>query len=179
MCQESRQLDHAGLGLGGEGTALHMAKMMERKGGDPRRWAERWLREKGIERDSRTGHELSFSHMLCIKVGFYDQLNVGGLGCLEVICRRIVVLVEAHSQPSRPNGTAARYLEGAPMSEEVILPGLRSYAMRRAMEEVDIQNAQQRSYTRSSANDDDKDVRDGKGANKKWRRGCVLSAPDG
>ena len=42
-----------------KGTALHMAKMMERQGGDPRLWAERWLREKGIERDSRTGHELS------------------------------------------------------------------------------------------------------------------------
>ena len=36
-----------------------MAKMMERQGGDPRLWAGRWLREKGIERDSRTGHELS------------------------------------------------------------------------------------------------------------------------
>ena len=65
------------------------------------------------------------------------------------------------------------------MSEEVILPGLRSCAMRRAKEEVDIQNTQQRWYTRSSANDDDKDVRDGKGANKKGRRGRVLSAPDG
>ena len=48
-----------------------------------------------------------------------------------------------------------------------------------AKEEVDIQNAQQRSYTRSSAKDDDKDVRDGKGANTKGRRGRVLSAPDG
>ena len=59
-----------------------------------------------------------------------------------VIYRRIAVLVEAHSPPSRPNWTAARYLEAAPMSEEVILPGLRSFAMRRAKEEVDIQNAQ-------------------------------------
>ena len=66
------------------------------------------------------------------------------------------------------------------MSEEVILPGLRSYAMRRAKDDVDIQNAQQRSYTRSSgAKEDDKEVRDGKGANKKRRRGRVLSAPDG
>ena len=56
VCQESRQLDHADLGLGGEGTALHMAKMMEGQGRDHRLWAERWLREKGIERDSRTGH---------------------------------------------------------------------------------------------------------------------------
>ena len=62
------------------------------------------------------------------------------------------------------------------MSEEVVLPGLRSYAMRRAKEEVDIQNAQQISCTRSSANDDDKEVRDGKGANKEGRRGCPLGA---
>ena len=151
MCQESRQLDHAGLGLGGEETALHMAEILER--------AERWLREKGTVRDSRTGHELSVLTNALYQGGVYNQLNVGGLGCLEVICRRIAVLVEAYSQPSRPNWTAARYLEGAPMSEEVILPRLRSYAMRRAKEEVDIQTVQQRSYTRSSANDDDKDVR--------------------
>ena len=30
VCQESRQLDHAGLGLGSDGTALHTAAMMER-----------------------------------------------------------------------------------------------------------------------------------------------------
>ena len=177
--KESRQLFHAGLGLGGEGTPLHMAKMMERQGGDPRLWAEWWLREKGIERGSRKSHELSVLTNALHQGGVYDQLNVGGLGCLEVICRRIAVLVEAHRQPSRPNWTAARCLEGAAMSEEVILPGLHSCAMRRAKEEVDIQNAQQRSYTRSSANDDDSDVRDGKGANKKGRRGRVLSAPDG
>ena len=58
------------------------------------------------------------------------------------------------------------------MSEEVILPGLRKNAMRR-------ENAQQRSCTRSSAKDDEEDVGDGTGANKKGRRGGILSAPDG
>ena len=52
--------------------------------------------------------------------GVYGQMNLGGLGCLDVICRRIAVLVEAHIQPSRPKWTAARYLEGAPMSGGVI-----------------------------------------------------------
>ena len=54
----------------------------------------------------------------------HDQMKLGGMGCLEWIRRRIAVLVEAHSQPSRSNWTAARYLEGAPMCEEVILFGL-------------------------------------------------------
>ena len=79
---------------------------MECQGGDPRLWAERWLREKGIERDSGTGHELSVLTNALLQGGVYDQLNVGGLGCLEVICCRIAVLVEAHSQPNRPNWTA-------------------------------------------------------------------------
>ena len=35
VCQESRHLDHAGLGLGGPDTALHMAKMMERQDVNP------------------------------------------------------------------------------------------------------------------------------------------------
>ena len=70
--------------------------------------------------------------------GIYDRLNVGGLGSLEVICRRIAVLVEAHSQPSRPNWAAARYMEGAPLSEEVILLGLRCGVPKK---DVDIKNA--------------------------------------
>ena len=64
VCQESRQLDHAGLGLGGEGA----------------------------ERDSRTGHELSVLTNAFYQGGTYDQLDVGGLGPLDVICRRIAVL---------------------------------------------------------------------------------------
>ena len=39
--------------------------------------------------------------------GIY-QLNVDGLGSLEVICRRTVVLVETHSQPNRPNWAVGR-----------------------------------------------------------------------
>ena len=153
---------------------------MERQGSDPRLWTERWLQEKGIERDSRTGHELSVLTNALYQSGVYDQLSMGGLGALEVIGRRIAALVEAQSQPSRPNWAVARYLVGSSTSDEVILPGLRSYAMRRAKEEVDIQNAQQRSYTRSSgANEEEKETREGKGANKKGRRGRVLSAPDG
>ena len=62
------------------------------------------------------------------------------------------------------------------MCEEVVLFGLNPYAMRRAKEGVDIQNAQHRSCARSSANEDDNDVRDGKGANKKRRRGSVSVA---
>ena len=64
------------------------------------------------------------------------------------------------------------------MSEKIILPRLRSHAVRRAKEDVDIQNAQQRPYTRSSgANEDDKEVRDGQGANKKRAsRACSLDA---
>ena len=109
--------------------------------------------------------------------GVHDQMNLGGLGCLEWIRRRIAVSVEAHSQPSRSNWTAARHLEGAPMSEEVILFGLNPHAMRRVKEGSDIQNAQRRCAR--SANEDDNGVRDGKDANKKRHRGSVLSAPDG
>ena len=37
----SRQTDHAGLGFADDVTVLHMTKMMERQGGDPRLWVER------------------------------------------------------------------------------------------------------------------------------------------
>ena len=63
------------------------------------------------------------------------------------------------------------------MSEEVFFSCLvcGPTPRKRAKQDVDIQNAQQRSYTRSSgANEDDKEVRDGKVANKKGRQGSLL-----
>ena len=130
-----------------------MAKMMERQGGDSGPNAGSGRRALSGTPGRVTSSRCSPT--LFYQSGVYDRLNVGGLGVLEVICRRIAVLVEAHSQPSRPNWAAARYLEGPPTSDEFILPGLRSYAMRRAKEEIDIQNAQQRSYTRSSGENED------------------------
>ena len=164
-----------GLGLGGEGTALHMAKILVsgQNGG---------CVNKGSSEILRTGHELSVRHKCFVSRWCLRSAERGHVlaDVLEVICRRIAVLVEAHSQPSRPNWTAARCLEGAPMSEEVILPALRSCAMRRAKEEVDIQNASAEvAHPALPRMMTTKMLGDGKGANKKGRRGRVLSAPDG
>ena len=74
---------------------------MERQGRDPRLWSERWLWEKGIERDSKTGHELSVLTNAFYLNNVCAQLNVGGLGALEVICRRIAMLAGRGAQPAQ------------------------------------------------------------------------------
>ena len=53
---------------------------------------------------SRTGHELSVLARAFYQGGIYGQLNVGGLGTLEVVCRLIAVLVEATVNPVDPTG---------------------------------------------------------------------------
>ena len=103
VCAESRQIEHRQLELGGAGTALHMVNAMERKGGDSRSWMDRWLREKGIEKDSRAGHELTTLTGALYHAGSCDQVNLGGLGSIEVLCRHVAVIVEAHVNPNSPN----------------------------------------------------------------------------
>ena len=92
----------------GPPTALHMAKVMQRVG-DPKLWLERFLREKNLSASDRTTHELRTLCDALWSAGSYDQLNLGALSTLEIISRRVAVIVEAYQDPAKPNWATARY----------------------------------------------------------------------
>ena len=138
VCQESTSEPLEEGRLQGASTSLHMCKAMQRQGGDPRSWLEAWLREKRLDNTDRTSHELRVLTDVLYMAGVVDQLNMGGLCALEVVCRRIAAIVEAHAVPGRPSWEHARYYAGAASSEEVVAPALRAQVLRQVKEAADI-----------------------------------------
>eukprot|EP00913_Durusdinium_trenchii_P035428 g33154.t1 len=72
--------------------------------------------------------------------GSYDQLNLASLACVETISRRVQSIVDAYNSgsSSAPDWGAARILSGYQGPEDVVTPGLRSWAAKKGKEEVEL-----------------------------------------
>ncbi|CAK0882062.1 unnamed protein product, partial [Prorocentrum cordatum] len=64
-------------------ACLHTCKMMHRTAGTPRAWLEKFLRDKNIAPTDRVAHELRPLVEALEEAGCFDQVNLGGLACLE------------------------------------------------------------------------------------------------
>jgi len=144
VVQESHTEEYKDSPLEGGPTALYMMKSMQKQGGDPQRWLEAWIREKRIEPTDRVMHELRPLIDSLYYFGVFDQLNLGGLIGVEVLCRRLASIVEAYGQPGKVDWSSAKYYRGVTGLDEVIAPGLRSYVVRRNKDEAEIHNARVR-----------------------------------
>ena len=172
VCRESTSEELDEQRLEGAATALHMCKAMERQGGDPKLWLEKWLREKRLEGSDRVAHELRCLTDVLYMVGTVDQLNVGGLHCVESLCRRIAAIVEAYAVPGRPSWEHARYYAGVGTAEEVVAPALRTHVLRRAKDEAEVSTARARTWLRGgpaegTGGEDDGAAAAGAGATKR------------
>ncbi len=154
VCAECTEEDLDPKRLDGAATAMHMVKAMERQGGDPRQWLEKWLREKRLENGDRVSHELRCLTDSLYQAGTVDQLNLGGLLCIETLCRRIAAIVEAYTTPGKPNWDHARFYSGVASSEEVVAPALRSQVVRKLKDEAEMYTARSRALQRGSWNDE-------------------------
>ena len=144
---ESRQERYPDAKVDGPPGALHMCKHMERHGGDPRLWLDLFIRMKGLGQGDRVVHELRTIVEALYQGGTYDQLNMGGLMMVEVLTRRVAAVVDAYADPSKPSWTNARYFEGVSSVEDVSGPELRGYVHRRAKEQHEMEQAQNRART--------------------------------
>ena len=128
----------------GAPTALHMGKMMYRRGGDPRRWVEIWLREKRLEGSDRTAFELRTLCEIFACFGSFDQCNIGGVLAIEILARRIAGVVDAYSVAARPSWNSSKYYQGTAQSDDVISPTLRAQVLKKSRDDVEVINAQAR-----------------------------------
>ena len=126
----------------GPNTAIHSARAMERRGGDPVRWLEGWCREKRLETGDRSVFELRSLCEVFRSLGSYDQCNLGGLLAAELVARRIAAIVDAYAVPTRPSWHAAKYFQG--LEDDFIAPGLRTHVSRRRKEENELMTHEQR-----------------------------------
>lgn len=140
---ESRSHDWGHPRLEGAPTALHTCRMMERFGQTPRGWLERYLREKGLSGQDRVAHEMRSLVDILEEGACFDQVNLGGLVCMELAARRLNLIVDAH-RGGKPNYANAKYLTPADESEEIMNPNLRSHMARRATEDYTMMQGQKK-----------------------------------
>eukprot|EP00959_Pyramimonas_sp_CCMP1952_P267784 5598687-Pyramimonas_sp.AAC.1 len=118
-CRESSQETFPDQPIEGPASALTVCKNMERTNGDPRSWPRDFLRSKGIGDNDRVAHEMRVLCDILFWAAVYDQVNLGGLMCLETAARRIAGLVAVYSDPAKPVWGRARPCTGAVSSDDI------------------------------------------------------------
>ncbi|CAE8693166.1 unnamed protein product [Polarella glacialis] len=144
VVRESSAQVYADFPLEGPPTCLHLIRHIERTGGDPRLWLQIWLRAKKLEESDRVAHEMKVLVDVLYYGGIYDQLNMPALISMEVVCRRLQLVVEAYANPARPSWENARLYASQASTEEIISPAFKSWAAKRNKEEAEIASARTR-----------------------------------
>eukprot|EP00959_Pyramimonas_sp_CCMP1952_P028096 589569-Pyramimonas_sp.AAC.1 len=106
---------------------------MYKNGGGPMGRLSERSREHRVGRQDRLFHEMDvLCHSLQL-AGSCDQLNVGGLRCMERLVRRIQVITGACSEPGAPaSWRMVRCRTGDSGPGDAAAPELRSFGDRRA-----------------------------------------------
>ena len=139
VVRESQSLQYSGYPLDGPASVMGFAKHTDRHGGDPRLWLAIWAREKNIDAHDRVFHEMTTLTEALYHAGTYDQLNIGGLVCLEVLARRAQSIIDAYSvNPTKPNWSGARFFTGSSSAVDAVDRGLLTYANRQRKEEHEL-----------------------------------------
>ncbi|CAK0865318.1 unnamed protein product [Prorocentrum cordatum] len=136
-CRESSREAFPGQPIEGTASALTVCKSMERTNGDPRSWLRDFLRSKGL--GDRVSHELRVLCDILVWAAVCDQVNLGGLMCLETAARRVAGLVAVYSDPAKPVWGRARLYTGAASSDDIAGQALQQFAARKIKEQQDAQ----------------------------------------
>ena len=144
VCSQSRVHTYPDFPLDGPISCLDLCKHMHRFGGDPANWMLQFTREKHIAPSDRTWHELRTLTSALNTAGCYDQLNLGASGALEVICRRIQAIADAHQIPGKVDWSNGRFFAGVGDVGDAVTSNLRQWAARKAKDEAEIESARDR-----------------------------------
>jgi hypothetical protein len=127
--------------LEGEPQALHLCRLMEDGYGSPQVWFIDICRELHLGKRDRLYHEMKTLVDALEASGTYDQLNVGSLLTLEYLARRLIGLVEAHSNGvDAPNWSLARHITSGRSPLDLLSKGFRTEVTRKAKDELEIEN---------------------------------------
>lgn len=122
---ECKEYSYKDWPLEGPLTTLHFLKHTARHRGDPKRWLSEWMRAKQIQENGRMRLEMRIL-IECVYIGgTYNQLNLSGLACVEVVVRRIQAIIDAYSTGPIPDWHSARVITAYKSPEDAISPQLK------------------------------------------------------
>ena len=170
--------------------SLHLIKHWDKHAEDGLAWLNKWLADRGVSPNERTGIEMKCLITCLHLAGTYDHLNVPVLACLETIGRRIAQIVEAYSIDSRqPRWQGVHLYQGTTDAMAAIDPNLKASVVRKRKEELEVANLSNKvlggndhggiggALPAPHGGDDDGPGGQGKGPKKKPKK--PLAAPGG
>ena len=102
-----------GLQLSGPATCLNLMKSLRDQGFTPVTFHEHWIRSSEIPRGDRSTYEHEVLSRVLESLACVDQLNLPALQGVELICRRLQVIREAHRiSPGARDYSAADHFMG-------------------------------------------------------------------
>jgi hypothetical protein len=125
---------------------MHLAKHMERNGGSPDGWLDRWSVAKRLDRSDRTYHEVATIVRVLRTAGCYDQLNISALASYEILSRRLNAIIDAYATVpnTKPNWGAVGLFGAVEGLDDGISEELQAFIGRRAKERLDVQATRNR-----------------------------------
>ncbi|CAK0855470.1 unnamed protein product, partial [Prorocentrum cordatum] len=143
--QESREEPITAVEVQGPPGTLHLARFIERYGGDPRRWWQGFARDHSISKTDRVYHEMTNLTESPKLFGEYDQLNLGASAGIEKLTRRICGVIDAYATGGGvPSWKMAGVYEGEANSIDAIAPALRKWGLTKVKDQNELEQARSR-----------------------------------
>ncbi|CAK0889616.1 unnamed protein product, partial [Prorocentrum cordatum] len=132
--------------------ALHLARHMARRGGDPRRWWQEFARGNGISKSDRVHRKMISLTESYNLFGEYDQLNLGASAGIDKIARGMLGVIDAYSAGGGvPSWRMAAACEGEANCGGAIAPALRKWGVNKLTGHNEIESTRTRCCLRQRA----------------------------
>ena len=142
---ESYQEPHVDTNLIGKPNSLHVCKKMAKSHMRPSAWLLAMQAKKSLGDNDRNYHELSTLVKIVEEAGEVDQVNLGGLVCLETATRRISAIMDAiKNGAGNANWSQAQDIMGADRDDDLLAPERREEVSRGVKLRLEIENLRQR-----------------------------------
>ncbi len=117
---------------------MWVCKHIKANGGPPTAFYTRILRDLKMAENDRSAHELEVVLNALEVAGTVDQVNLGNLACIELLCRRIQLILGANSGGGAPVWEGAEHFMGLGRRARGIAPGLQSHVAARLKDEAEV-----------------------------------------
>ena len=143
-CDESYQESHADTRLKGKPNALHFCRTMAISHSRPSAWLLSFSQRKHMEENDRNLHELSTLMQIIEEAGEVDQLNLGGVVCIETATRRAAAIADAlKNGVARANWAQANEIMSLDRDEDLLGPERREEVTRNVEARLRIERLRQ------------------------------------
>ena len=115
-----------------------LCRHIKNNGNTPTAFLTRVKQETKMNEGERSAHELEVLLNAVELAGSVDQLNLANLSCMELIGRRIQLILDAHATPGVAVWEGAEHFLGLGKRAKGIAPSLQAHVAARLKDEAEV-----------------------------------------